>query len=53
MARIGSERFSFMDPATCGAAALGMDIHGGIRYCTEYARTVGDDEYVCVPYNFS
>ena len=53
MENVGSTRFSFMDPATVGAASLNLDLSGAIRYCTAYAREVKDDEYVIVPYNYS
>ena len=52
MERVDSNRFSFMDPSTCGEAALRLDPAGGLRYVTGYASTVEDDEYVFVPYNF-
>ena len=53
MENVGSKKWSFMDPGTCGEVTIKLDLDGGIRYCTEYAKTVEDDEYVCVPYNYS
>ena len=41
-----------MDPATCAAAQIQMDLDGAIRYVSQFAETVKDNEYVCVPYNY-